>query len=107
MSETIKNKVNDHLSRATTAFQLMEKAPDTFFTPEMAMEHFKEEAKKAENRLLTCVDLKARRELIGKRDFCISVSKYIQVACLFQVEKDRTPPKAEEKEESGGKIIRM
>jgi len=96
---------------------LMESAPDTFFTPETVIEHFTIEAKKASDRLLTCVDLKARRELIGKRDFSLALVNYTKVAQLFEVEKSRKPEgekesgngetESAEGENEGGKIIQL
>jgi len=89
---------------------LMESAPDTFFNPEMVIEHFTIEAKKASDRLLTCVDLKARRDLIGKRDFSLALVNYTKVAQLFEVEKSRKLDGEKEEindQNEGAKIIQL
>lgn len=113
-SQEILQKV---VSKYHQAKALMESAPDTFFTPETVIEHFTIEAKKASDRLLTCVDLKARRELIGKRDFSLALVNYTKVAQLFEVEKSRKPDGEKESgngesqpaevENEGGKIIQL
>jgi hypothetical protein len=88
----VKSMVMDDLHKVREAERLMTLAPDTYFVPAQVHEHFKEEAKKVSNRLLTCVDEHVKKQLIGKRDFCLAVATYVQVAALFEVNKDRSAP---------------
>jgi hypothetical protein len=106
-SQEILSKIFNKHRQATL---LMKSAPDTFFDPETVIEHFKIEAKKASDRLLTCFDLKARRELIGKRDFSLALVNYTKVAQLFEVEKSRKPEGEKEEindQNEGAKIIQL